>query len=253
MERGQRWARTATLAVLLSCAGLGPLAAQTHRPAASQFEDVFRNPGRADPTFTRPDVTRHLPLPAPSDQSAPTTQAQSASVPKQPRPEARPSKPSTTAAVSARRKQAVAARGASDRGRTGIIRHRQARTGSRAKQTVRVTQAAKRPAAQHAFRAARPTVNRQGQLGGGRAVWYQHPGRTASGEKFNPSARTAAHKTLPLGTRVRVVNKHNSRSVVVRINDRMPAKAKGVIDLSRGSARALDIDSTGSVALKKAK
>ena len=90
------------------------------------------------------------------------------------------------------------------------------------------------------------------RLGSGRATWYQHPGRTASGEKFNPNARTAAHKTLPLGTRVRVVNKENRRSLVVRINDRMPAKAKGAIDLSRGSARALDVKGTGSVTLQKA-
>ena len=88
------------------------------------------------------------------------------------------------------------------------------------------------------------------RLGGGRAVWYQHPGRTASGEVFNPNALTAAHPTLPLGTRVRVVNRRNGRSVVVRINDRAP-KASAAIDLSRGSARALGIESVGSVALYK--
>jgi rare lipoprotein A len=93
---------------------------------------------------------------------------------------------------------------------------------------------------------------RLGQLGSGRATWYQHPGRTASGETFHPNAPTAAHHTLPLGTRVRVVNKKNHRSIVVRINDRMPAEAKGVVDLSRGSARALGIKGDGSVALQKA-
>ena len=127
-----------------------------------------------------------------------------------------------------------------------------ARVGSRTGRAVKVTRAG-RPAAHRPVRAARRTVNRQAHLGGGRATWYQHPGRTASGERFNPNARTAAHKTLPLGTRVRVVNKKNNRAVVVRVNDRMPAKAKGVIDLSRGSARALDVESTGSVALRKAK
>lgn len=62
---------------------------------------------------------------------------------------------------------------------------------------------------------------------------------------------TAAHRALPLGARVRVVNKKNGRSVVVRINDRTnvrtQAKVPYVIDLSRGSARALGIEGVGSV------
>ena len=95
--------------------------------------------------------------------------------------------------------------------------------------------------------------SRLAYLGSGRATWYQHPGRTASGEKFNPNAPTAAHKTLPLGTRVRVVNKENRRSVVVRINDRMPDDANAKIDLSRGSARVLGIEGVGSVAIYKAR
>jgi rare lipoprotein A len=85
----------------------------------------------------------------------------------------------------------------------------------------------------------------------GRAAWYEHPGRTASGETFNPNARTAAHKSLPLGTRLRVVNLRNQRSVVVRVNDRAPPKMKFVIDLSRGSARAIGITDVGPVALYK--
>ena len=60
MGRGQRWASTATLVVLLSLAGLEHLAAQPHSPTANQFEDVFRNPGRADPTFMRPDDRRSV-------------------------------------------------------------------------------------------------------------------------------------------------------------------------------------------------
>lgn len=85
----------------------------------------------------------------------------------------------------------------------------------------------------------------------GRAAWYQHPGRTASGEKFDPNGLTAAHKSLPLGTRLRVVNLRNQRSVVVRVNDRAPPKMKFVIDLSRGSARAIGITDVGPVALYK--
>jgi rare lipoprotein A len=65
--------------------------------------------------------------------------------------------------------------------------------------------------------------------------------RTASGEKYNPNGLTAAHKMLPLGAKVRVVNLRNQRSVDVRINDRSPHKMKFVIDLSRGSARAIGI------------
>jgi rare lipoprotein A (peptidoglycan hydrolase) len=87
-------------------------------------------------------------------------------------------------------------------------------------------------------------------IGSGRAAWYEHPGRTASGERFDPDRLTAAHKTLPLGTRLRVVNLQNGRSVVVRVNDRVPLKARHVtIDLSRGSARAIGIKDVGRVAL----
>lgn len=56
----------------------------------------------------------------------------------------------------------------------------------------------------------------------GKASYYWQPQRVASGGWFNPNAMTAAHKTLPFGTRVRVTNKVNGRSVVVTINDRGP-------------------------------
>jgi rare lipoprotein A len=71
--------------------------------------------------------------------------------------------------------------------------------------------------------------------------------RTASGEKFNPSAMTAAHRTLPFGTRVRVTNSRNGRSVIVRINDRGPFVKGRAIDLSSGAARAIGMASTGNV------
>ena len=79
------------------------------------------------------------------------------------------------------------------------------------------------------------------RIGSGRASYYEHAGRTASGEKYNPDGLTAAHKNLPLGTRLRVVNLQNRKSVIVRVNDRAPAKMKHAIDLSRGSARAIGI------------
>lgn len=66
--------------------------------------------------------------------------------------------------------------------------------------------------------------------------------RTASGEQFDPEAMTAAHRTLPFGTRVRVTNIRTGRSVLVRINDRGPFIKSRVIDLSQGAARVIGID-----------
>ena len=105
--------------------------------------------------------------------------------------------------------------------------------------------------AQHGKKSALAKRTRSDRLGTVRATWYQHRGRTATGERFNPEGRTAAHKTLPLGTRLRVVNRQTGRSVTVRVNDRVPRTAKHPVDLSRGSARALGIADLGvaSVAL----
>ena len=64
---------------------------------------------------------------------------------------------------------------------------------------------------------------------------------TASGERFDPHALTAAHRTLPFGTRVRVTNLENGRSVVVRINDRGPYAHARIIDVSLEAARRLDL------------
>ncbi len=95
--------------------------------------------------------------------------------------------------------------------------------------------------------------NRSGRaVQSGRASWYGpgfHGRKTASGETFNANALTAAHRTLPFGTRVRVMNKGTGRSVVVRINDRGPYAHGRVIDLSRASAQAIGISGTGSVEL----
>lgn len=79
-------------------------------------------------------------------------------------------------------------------------------------------------------------------LQSGMASWYG-PGfngrRTASGERFNQNELTAAHRSLPFGTKVRVVDPATGRSVIVRINDRGPYAHGRVIDLSRASAEAL--------------
>lgn len=82
----------------------------------------------------------------------------------------------------------------------------------------------------------------------GVASWYgrQHQGkRTASGEAYDMNALTAAHRTLPLGTRVRVTNLENGRSVDVRINDRGPFARRRVIDLSYAAAQQLGAVGSG--------
>jgi rare lipoprotein A len=82
-------------------------------------------------------------------------------------------------------------------------------------------------------------------LGGGIASYYWQPQRVASGGWFNPNALTAAHRTLPFGTRVRVTNLGNGRSVTVTINDRGPFIRGRVIDLSRAAAAAVGMTGSG--------
>jgi rare lipoprotein A len=81
------------------------------------------------------------------------------------------------------------------------------------------------------------------QCGG--ASWYALHSRTASGEMMNPSAMTAAHKTLPLGSKIRVTNSNNGKSLVVRINDRGPFIKGRVLDLSKGAAQKLGFIGAG--------
>ena len=82
----------------------------------------------------------------------------------------------------------------------------------------------------------------------GEASWYG-PGffgrQTVTGEVFRPGTMTAAHRSLSLGTRVRVTNFSNSRSVVVRINDRGPYISKRIIDLAHGAACELGLMRSG--------
>lgn len=83
----------------------------------------------------------------------------------------------------------------------------------------------------------------------GLASWYEikcnYGTHTASGETLNDEAMTAAHKTLPLGSIVRVVNLSNNRSVLVRINDRGPYTKGRIIDLNRVAAREIGFESRG--------
>jgi rare lipoprotein A len=87
----------------------------------------------------------------------------------------------------------------------------------------------------------------------GLASWYGrdfHHKATASGERYNMRDLTAAHRSLPLNTVVRVTNLENNRSVMVRINDRGPFAQGRVIDLSRGAAELLDMTTVGVVTVR---
>ncbi|HEY0132381.1 MAG TPA: septal ring lytic transglycosylase RlpA family protein [Allosphingosinicella sp.] len=90
-------------------------------------------------------------------------------------------------------------------------------------------------------------------IGQGTASYYGSElagNRTASGERFNPHDLTAAHRTLPLGTRLRVTNVANGRSVIVRVNDRGPFVGKRLIDVSLGAAREIQMIRSGTAQVR---
>ncbi|MDP8961026.1 MAG: septal ring lytic transglycosylase RlpA family protein [Actinomycetota bacterium] len=99
-------------------------------------------------------------------------------------------------------------------------------------------------------RKADPTASAGRRLIRGPASWYG-PGfagkATASGEVYDPSELTAAHRSLPFGTRVRVTNQRNGRSVVVRINDRGPFVGGRILDVSSAAADRLRMKGHGVV------
>jgi rare lipoprotein A len=84
----------------------------------------------------------------------------------------------------------------------------------------------------------------------GMASYYRHGSRTASGERFNPNELTAAHPTLPFGTRVRVTNVTTGKSVTVRVNDRGPFVRGRVIDVSHSAAESLGMVGRGVAKVK---
>ncbi len=87
----------------------------------------------------------------------------------------------------------------------------------------------------------------------GIASWYgaEFAGKkTASGEVFDPASFTAAHRTLPFGTTLRVTNTHNGKSVLVKVNDRGPFVSGRVLDVSRAAAEILDMITTGTAPIK---
>jgi rare lipoprotein A len=92
-------------------------------------------------------------------------------------------------------------------------------------------------------------------IGSGMASYYGNElagNRTASGERFDPSGMTAAHRTLPFGSMVRVTNLSNGQSVVVRINDRGPFGRGRVIDVSQGAAKEIGLHRSGTARVSMA-
>jgi len=90
-------------------------------------------------------------------------------------------------------------------------------------------------------------------IGQGIASYYGRElagNRTASGERFDPHGFTAAHRTLPLGTKLRVTNVANGRSVIVRVNDRGPFVGRRVIDVSLGAAREIQMVRSGTAQVR---
>ena len=95
---------------------------------------------------------------------------------------------------------------------------------------------------------AKPAATTDGSVG--IASFYKHGSKTASGEQFNPSELTAAHRTLPFGTRLRVTNVATGQSVTVRVNDRGPFIPGRVVDVSHSAAEALGMIDRGITKVK---
>jgi rare lipoprotein A len=133
-----------------------------------------------------------------------------------------------------------------DDGRPGVRERRASRTATDSAKPRTARYAKTERTATRSSRRTRQTVAHSG-AGGSSVVasYYWQPQRVASGGWFNPSAMTAAHKTLPFGTKVRVTNVNNGRSAVVTINDRGPYIAGRVIDLSRAAAGAVGMIANG--------
>jgi rare lipoprotein A len=114
--------------------------------------------------------------------------------------------------------------------------------------TLAFAQTASAPAAAKPAPAAMPAPAAAASASDGKIAWYgkRFAGRkTASGQRFNPQALTMAHKTLPFGSRVKVTNTANKRSVVVRVNDRGPTTPDRIGDVSQAAARKLGMLRSG--------
>jgi rare lipoprotein A len=93
------------------------------------------------------------------------------------------------------------------------------------------------------------TFHGAAQAACGTASWYHEGKQTANGERYKPDGITAAHRTLPFGSLVKVTHKRSGRSITVRINDRGPFIRGRIIDLSRGAKRALGMGGLATVCL----
>jgi rare lipoprotein A len=113
------------------------------------------------------------------------------------------------------------------------------------KQVVLATPIAIKPTAPVAVEPKPPEAREEAPAETGRASWYDLDSETASGEVMDGDGLTAAHRTLPLGTKVRVENLDNGRAVVVRVNDRGPFAKDRIIDLSKAAAEQLDMIEAG--------
>lgn len=98
-----------------------------------------------------------------------------------------------------------------------------------------------------------PTVVEVGETADGIASWYGpgfHGKKTSNGETYNQNGLTAAHKTLPMNTILKVTNLNNNRQVTVRVNDRGPFAHNRIIDLSKGAAGQIDMIHTGTAPVR---
>lgn len=106
------------------------------------------------------------------------------------------------------------------------------------------------PASVVRVRHAEPASSPERTASSGLASYYSEGRKTASGERFDPSELTAAHRSLPFGTRLQVTNVKTGRSVVVRVNDRGPFVHGRVVDVSYSAAQALGMINTGVAPVK---
>ena len=97
-----------------------------------------------------------------------------------------------------------------------------------------------------------PMASAEGYSEQGIASWYGYESgnRTSMGTRFKPQDYTAAHKTLPLPSKVRVTNLHNGRSIIVLVNDRGPFKKNRLIDLSQGAAKKIGLHGLAKVKIE---
>jgi rare lipoprotein A len=152
-----------------------------------------------------------------------------------------------------RRRHSERREGRWDRPRSAKPRH--VRSSHRAAQHRQTARRSAHRTARHDVRATRRAAAMDplsAVIGGmtGMASFYWQGQRTATGEHFNPEGMTAAHRSLPFGTRVRVTHLGNGRSVDVRINDRGPFVGGRIIDLSRGAAGVLGMRGQGVARVK---